>query len=133
MGYIVFSNAIENELLVYFKLLFLFYADDCVIMAESAEELQNAVNELNIYCFEWKLTVNVDKTKISIFSKGPMLKIKFYYNNLVLESVRYFKYLGAVFSRTDSFCKTKNISMNRYVIIKKYREFNLPCTRVPCS
>ena len=39
------SNANENELLVYFKLLVLFYADDCVIMAESAEELQNALNE----------------------------------------------------------------------------------------
>ena len=127
------SNAIENELLVYFKLLVLFYADDCVIMAESAEELQNALNEFQMYCFEWKLTVNVDKTKILIFSKGPMLKTKFYYNNLVIESVRDFKYLGVVFSRTGSFCKTKNISMNRYVIIKKYREFNLPCTRVPCS
>ena len=61
------SNAIENELLVYFKLLVLFYADDCVIMAESAEEFQNALNEFQMYCFEWKLTVNVDKTKILIF------------------------------------------------------------------
>ena len=74
-------------------------------MAESAEELQNALNEFQMYCFEWKLTVNVDKTKILIFSKGPMLKAKFYYNNLVIESVRDFKYLGVVFSRT--FCKTK--------------------------
>ena len=114
MGYIVFSNAIENELLVYFKLLVLFYADDCVIMAESAEELQNALNELQMYCFEWKLTVNVDKTKILIFSKGPMLKTKFYYNNQVIESVRDFKYLGVVFSRSGSFCKTKNIFMNRH-------------------
>ena len=49
------SNAIENELHVYFKLLVLFYADDCVIMTESAEELQNALNEFKMYCFEWKL------------------------------------------------------------------------------
>ena len=41
-----------------------FYADDCVIMAESAEELQNALNEFQMYCVEWKLKVNVDKTKI---------------------------------------------------------------------
>ena len=34
------SNDIENELFVYFKLLVLFYADDCVILAESAVELQ---------------------------------------------------------------------------------------------
>ena len=41
------SNAIENELLVYLKLLVLFYSDDCVIMAESAEELQNALIEFS--------------------------------------------------------------------------------------
>ena len=125
------SNAIENELLVYFKLLVLFYADDCVIMAESAEELQNALNEFQMYCFEWKLTVNVDKTKILIFSKGPMLKTKFYYNNQVIESVRDFKYLGVVFSRSGSFCKTKKHLYEQaqkamYGIIKKIREFNLP-------
>ena len=118
------SNAIENELLVYFKLLVLFYADDCVIMAESAEELQNALNEFQMYCFEWKLTVNVDKTKILIFSKGPMLKTKFYYNNQVIESVRDFKYLGVVFSRSGSFCKTKKHLYEQaqkamYGIIKK--------------
>ena len=72
----------SGELLVYYKLLVLFYADDCVILAESAEELQNALNEFQMSCFEWKLTVNVDKTKILIFSKGPMLKTKFYYNNI---------------------------------------------------
>ena len=46
------SNVIENESLVYFKLLVLFYADDCFIMAESAEELQNALNEFQMYCFD---------------------------------------------------------------------------------
>ena len=35
-----------------------------------------------------------DKTKILIFSKGPMLKTKFYYNNMVKEGVSDFKYLG---------------------------------------
>ena len=98
-------------------------------MAETAEELQNALNEFQMYCFEWKLTVNVDKTKI--FSKGPMLKTKFYYNNLVIESVRDFKYLGVVFSRTGSFSKTKKHLYEQaqkamYGIIKKIREFNLP-------
>ena len=68
------SNDIENELFVYFKLLVLFYADDCVILAESAVELQNALNEFKMYCSDWKLNVNVEKTKILVFSKGPMLK-----------------------------------------------------------
>lgn len=42
------SNEIENELLLHLKLLILFYADDTVIMAESTEDLQNALNEF--YC-----------------------------------------------------------------------------------
>ena len=58
-----------------------------------------------MYCFERKLTVNVDKTKIF---KGSYVKNKIYYNNQVIERVRDFKYLGVVFSRSSSFCKTKN-------------------------
>ena len=71
------TSTIENELLIYFKLLVLFYADDTVIMAESADELQHALREFQTYCSYWKLKVNVDKTKILVFSKGPMLQTNF--------------------------------------------------------
>lgn len=57
------SNEIENELLLHLKLLILFYADDTVIMAESTEDLQNALNEFYSYCTQWKLNVNVIKQK----------------------------------------------------------------------
>ena len=125
------SNDIENELFVYFKLLVLFYADDCVILAESTVELQNALNEFKMYCSDWKLNVNVEKTKILVFSKGPMLKNKFYYDDFVIENVKEFKYLGVVFSRTGSFCKTKKHLYEQaqkamYGIIRKIREFKLP-------
>ena len=36
-----------------------------------------------------------------------MLKTKFYYNSLVIENAKEFRYLGVVFSRTGSFSKTK--------------------------
>ena len=49
-------------------------------MAESAGDLQYALNEFSIYCTQWKLNVNVEKTKILIFSKGPLAKRHFYYN-----------------------------------------------------
>lgn len=58
------SDAIENELFLYMKLFILFYADDTVIMAETAEDLQNALNEFYLHCSQWKLQVNTDKTKI---------------------------------------------------------------------
>jgi hypothetical protein len=47
----------------------LLYADDTVILAESAEDLQLALNEFFIYCTQWKLNVNVEKTKIMIFPR----------------------------------------------------------------
>ena len=68
------SNDIENELFVYFKLLVLFYADDCVILAESTVELQNALNEFKMYFSDWKLNVNVEKTKNSGVFKGTYVK-----------------------------------------------------------
>ena len=100
------TDAIEDELMLYLKLLILLYADDTVIMAESADDLQNALNEFFVYCTNWKLVVNVEKTKILIFSKGPMMKKHFYYNGVVIENVKEFKYLGIVFSRSGSFCQS---------------------------
>jgi hypothetical protein len=37
--------------------------------AESAEDLQAALNIFEEYCSEWKLFINVSKTKIVVFSK----------------------------------------------------------------
>jgi hypothetical protein len=48
------------------------YADDTVIIAESENDLQNALNTFNLYCDQWKLKINVDKTKVLIFSKGEI-------------------------------------------------------------
>lgn len=101
------SNEIENDLSLHLKLLILFYADDTVIMAESAEDLQNALNEFYIYCTRWKLSVNVNKTKIMVFSKGATWKKTFYYKGEIIENVKEFKYLGIVLSRTGSFSKAK--------------------------
>ena len=47
MAHILLSN---DEIEVYFKLYILLYADDTVIFAESAEELQAALNAMFLYC-----------------------------------------------------------------------------------
>ena len=73
------TNEIQGELEVFLKLYTLLYADDTIIMAESAAELQEALNGLHEYCKLWSLTVNISKTKIVIFSKGKVRKYpKFY-------------------------------------------------------
>jgi hypothetical protein len=79
------------------KLFILFYADDTVIISESVEGLQHALNEFHSYCIQWKLHVNVDKTKIMIFTNGRPPDKTFYFDNKVIEVVKEFKYLGNIF------------------------------------
>lgn len=44
------SCFLEKELFLYLKMFILFYADDTVILAESANDLQFALNEFYRYC-----------------------------------------------------------------------------------
>ena len=56
----------DEKLLYYLKLYILMYADDTVVLAESEDEMQKLLNTLHEYCEEWKLKINVTKTKIAI-------------------------------------------------------------------
>ena len=51
------------------KLFMLLYADDIIIFANSAVDMQLSLNILNEYCKKWKLKVNKDNTKIMVFRK----------------------------------------------------------------
>ena len=46
----------------------LLYADDIVLLSESQKGLQQMLNILHAYCLKWKLSINVNKTKIVIFN-----------------------------------------------------------------
>ena len=62
---------LNDELLDNFlKLLVLMYADDTIILADSEENLQLALDDLNNYCKTWQLEINCLKTKIAIFSRN---------------------------------------------------------------
>ncbi|XP_060583529.1 uncharacterized protein LOC132739756 [Ruditapes philippinarum] len=56
--------------------------------------LQSMLNDLQVYCQTWGLKVNTNKTKIMIFEKGRHTSYNFVYNDIVLENVNFFKYLG---------------------------------------
>ena len=90
-----------------FKLFLLLhvYADDITVFAETAVGLQNGLNILHEYCSKWKLTVNIEKSKIMVFRKGGLLPndLKFYYNGSELSIVSSFSYLGVVFKPGGSF------------------------------
>ena len=105
-GISVQSNE-ENALPQYLKLFIMLYADDTIILAETANDLQNALDAYNSYCTNWKLTINTTKSKIVVFSKGRPSNFNFTLNNQPLETVNEYKYLGVLFSRTGSFYKNK--------------------------
>jgi len=90
------------------KLLLLLYADDIILFAKDAQELQNSLDVLEDYCKRWRLTVNTTKTKIMIFQKGGRLpsNLHFTYDGNDLEIVKLFKYLGVMFSSGGSFKET---------------------------
>ena len=67
------NNKLEHELDVFLKLLVLLYADDTVLMAENAIDLQQQLNVFKEYCKTWKLKVNVNKSNVLIFSNGRTL------------------------------------------------------------
>ena len=64
-----------NDLLVVnsesvLKLFVLLYADDTVILSLSPGDLQKSLDKLKTYSRLWKLTKNITKTKVMVFSKN---------------------------------------------------------------
>ena len=74
----LFVNDIESEFLKlgcsyinldnFIRLMVLMYAADTIILADSVENLQIALNALKSYCDTWKLEITCTKTKILVFS-----------------------------------------------------------------
>lgn len=87
------------------KLFLLLYADDAVLLSDSAKGLQKSLDILHDYCVRWKLYLNTDKTKVIVFRRGGRLakREKWKFDNKNLEVVKYIKYLGVIFSQTGSF------------------------------
>ena len=78
LGFLAFeiNKLLSDEDVEHFLRLFtLLYADDTIVMAESAEQLQLALDAVHRYCADWDLTVNTGKTNIVIFSRKKMHKL----------------------------------------------------------
>ena len=75
----------------------LFWADDIIMFAKTENTLRDMLKTLEVYSNENKLEINTDKTKIMTFNKtGRIIRRDFYLNNIRLENVRTYKYLGFV-------------------------------------
>ncbi len=77
---------------------------DNYIIADSEENLQKVITCMETYSGTLKLIVNENKTKVMIFGKTKVKKhLKFIYNDLELELVHNFKYLGLIINFNGSF------------------------------
>ena len=118
------SNGIDIAMV---KLFLFLYADDIVLFADSADELQSLLEILQNYCQRWKLTVNTSKTKIVVFKKGGRVPgdLNFTFNWENIEIVKQFSYLGIVYTSGGSCHQTQKtlsgqalkaiFAMNKYL------------------
>ena len=83
------------------------YADDAVVFAKSPEALQSILADIESYCNIWGLKINTAKTKAMIFEKGRHTHFDFYLNNVRLEVVTSFKYLGIHFFKNGNWNRTQ--------------------------
>ena len=103
----IFDSSCDPVQLLNVKLSCLMFADDLIILSETASGLQSALTKLNDYCVQWGLTINIDKTKVVIFNKGghKFSSFKFDLNGSPVEIVQSYCYLGIIFSSCGSFAR----------------------------
>jgi len=92
----------------------LMFADDIVLISESADGLQNSLNKLQQYCEKWMLSINTKKTQVLVMNKqGRCLDdLSFTFNQEKLHVVNQYKYLGLLISSSGSFTKSvENLSL----------------------
>ena len=88
----------------------LMYADDIVLLSSSASGLKKHLHTLSDYCKQWKLEVNTEMTKISVFGKDTDPQT-YTWNGMDLEKVKSYKYLGMWFSTNGKFTRaTEHLS-----------------------
>ncbi len=81
--------------------MILVYADDIVILVENEQDLQKLLDILHRWSQEWQMMVNVQKTKIVHFCKGPSVPVTeatFQYGEQQIQVVDRYRYLGLIFT-----------------------------------
>ena len=133
-GLASFSRAVKHHLSdddveVFLKLFLLLYADDTIVLAESAEELNCALRAVYDYCQDWNLTVNSEKTKVVIFSRGKVQRYpEFKFGIYSLEVVDDYIYLGTTFNYNNRFTKAiaKQKTQAMFALLTKARRLHFP-------
>ena len=114
----------------------LMYADDLVILSESAIGIQNCLDRLKQYTVEWGLEINRNKTKVMIFQKcGKRMKHDFKFGNLNIETTDKYKYLGTTITNSGYFKTNQNLAKKKglraaYLILNNIAPMSKPSTAI---
>lgn len=76
------------------------YADDTVILADNANDLQILLNKVNSESQRLGLNINTTKTKFMAVSRNNIPNTRIYLNGEVIKQVTQFKYLGCMVNET---------------------------------
>ena len=114
----------------------LMYADDLILISETATGLQICLDKLRDYTEKWDLKLNLKKTKIMVFNKGGRKNtIPFFFGGNVVEQTTSYKYLGTIITDTGNF-KLNRSNLKRkglrasYIILKNIGWFSKPQTAI---
>ena len=110
----------------------LLYADDIVLLSNSKSGLQHSLNILSTFCNNWKLQVNVAKSKVIVFnSNGKTYQNDFSYNGNSLETVSKYCYLGIMLKHNGKFNLAISTLVDKarkaYFKVKKNVGLDNPC------
>ena len=102
------SQKCLEHLRLYILLFVLLHVDDTILLAESESDLQNFLNVFEKYCSLWKLKVNVEKTKILIFTKRKRdYNYEFNLYGTHIEIVGSYSYFGILLNYNGNFTIAK--------------------------
>ena len=80
------------------ELFCLLFADDIVLLAKSAPDLQKMLEILDSYLESKKLVLNIEKSVILVFGNDEREKNKFYFKGKEMNEVKDYIYLGCKFT-----------------------------------
>ena len=74
----------------------LMFADDIALVSDSEEKMQQMLDCLYEWCYKWRVTLNMDKTKVVHFRSNSVDRTdtEFRYGNSTVEITDKYKYLG---------------------------------------
>lgn len=82
----------------------LLFADDIVLFADSAEELQRMLEMLEEYCKQWRFEINVGKSKVMVVGGGEE-EGEWRYGGKEMGRVSEYKYVGVMVSEDGGWKK----------------------------